>query len=371
MKVLYGVQGTGNGHISRARAMSKQLRECGIEVDYLFSGREREKFFDMTEFGDWQCYKGLTFIHQAGDLKIWRTMQEASITQLYRDIRDLDLEPYDLVITDFEPISAWAAKLKNKPCIGVGHQYAFEHNVPRRGADFVSRKIMDLFAPVKLGLGLHWHHFDQPILPPIVDLDHEDVEQDENKILVYLGFEESEEVIQLLEGFDDYTFTYYGPFAQYESRGHIQLKPLSRDGFKYDLATCSGVICNAGFELASEAIQLGKKILVKPLKGQMEQLSNARALEELQLGMTMPKLDKAITRRWLDDFTGKRINYPNVAQAISQWILEERWQQPNGREELVARLWSGVDAAAVVKGTHVTNHEAREGQWPAAGYAAK
>ena len=39
MKILYGVQGTGNGHIARARAMSHAFKEHDVEVDFLFSGR--------------------------------------------------------------------------------------------------------------------------------------------------------------------------------------------------------------------------------------------------------------------------------------------------------------------------------------------
>ena len=40
MKILYGVQGTGNGHITRGRAMQKALSDAGIEVDWVFSGRD-------------------------------------------------------------------------------------------------------------------------------------------------------------------------------------------------------------------------------------------------------------------------------------------------------------------------------------------
>jgi uncharacterized protein (TIGR00661 family) len=50
---------------------------------------------------------------------------------------------------------------------------------------------------------------------------------------------------------------------------------------------------NAGFELASEAMFLGKKILVKPLAGQMEQLSNALVIDSLELGMVMKRLNIA------------------------------------------------------------------------------
>ncbi len=343
MKILYGVQGTGNGHISRARALNKYLREFNVDVDYIFSGRERDKYFDMEEFGDWSCYKGLTFIHEAGELKILRTLKNAQLRQLWRDINSLDIEGYDLIITDFEPITAWAARRKGKTCIGVGHQYAFCHSVPRRGEDFVGKKIMELFAPAKESLGLHWHHFGQPILPPIVDMDHIEDPAVQDKILVYLGFEASDDVIALLQPFTDYQFCYYGAFKEPQQVGHITLKPLSREGFKYDLATSSGVICNAGFELSSEAIQLGKKLLVKPLMGQLEQLSNARAMEELDLAMTMNNLDPEITENWLKNFEAKHVQYPNVAKAIACWIRDKGWEEQGSRNELIQSLWRAVD----------------------------
>ena len=112
----------------------------------------------------------------------------------------------------------------------------------------------------------------------------------------------------------------------------------SGEGFQKDLATASGVICNAGFELASEAIQLGKKLLVKPLQGQMEQLSNAEALEQLQLAMTMDTLDRRVLRQWLEGFNAQKVHYPDVAKAIVEWLQ-------NGSRDVEAlsnMLWQNV-----------------------------
>lgn len=343
MKILYGVQATGNGHITRARALAERFNQAGIEVDYLFSGRPRENFFDMDIFGNWQCYKGLTFIHESGKLNITKTIHSNSLKTLFADIKNLDLSEYDFVLTDFEPITAWAARKQKKTCIGVGHQYAFFNDVPRRGDNLVSRAIMKHFAPADIHLGLHWHHFGHAILPPIAEIHETNLPVDAKKIVVYLGFESHEDVIQLLEPFKDHLFVIYGPYARYQSHGHIQLKPLSREGFQVDLSTASGVICNAGFELASEAIQLGKKLLVKPLHGQMEQLSNARALEELQLAMTMDSLDTKAVRQWLTGFNGKRVVYPDVAKAIVDWL---QYSNKKDTQILADTLWAQVELPA-------------------------
>ena len=63
MRILYGVQGTGNGHISRCRLIAQSLQAAGAEVDYVFSGREAAAYFDMQAFGDYRALPGLTFAH--------------------------------------------------------------------------------------------------------------------------------------------------------------------------------------------------------------------------------------------------------------------------------------------------------------------
>ena len=46
------------------------------------------------------------------------------------DIRNLELGQYDLIVTDFEPVVAWSGRLRGRPVIGIGHQYAFNYSVP-------------------------------------------------------------------------------------------------------------------------------------------------------------------------------------------------------------------------------------------------
>ena len=54
MRILYGVQATGQGHISRARAMAEAFEPLGVEVCWLFSGRPRGRLFDMEPFGHYR-----------------------------------------------------------------------------------------------------------------------------------------------------------------------------------------------------------------------------------------------------------------------------------------------------------------------------
>jgi len=339
MKILYGVQGTGNGHLTRSRVMAKHFAEAGADVTYLFSGRAQNNYFGMEAFGMKCLYRrGLTFTTDSGKIRYFKTVLDNNLFQMIRDIRKLDVSTFDLIITDFEPITAWAGKLAGKPVLGVGHQFAFDHQIPLAGENPVAKLVMKFFAPAGQGLGLHWHHFNQAILPPIVDT--MDLSQDKvpGKVLVYLPFEDHKAVIQLLQTLTSYEFYLYVPDANDEEHGNVHVRKTNLTGFQKDLHDTSAVICNSGFELVSECLQLGTKVLVKPLNGQMEQLSNAAALRELNYGSTMPELNKLTIENWLKEnrsYSSK--HYPDVAKAIVQWVLSG---QQGGVQHLASRLWS-------------------------------
>jgi hypothetical protein len=103
---------------------------------------------------------------------------------------------------------------------------------------------------------------------------------------------------------------------------HIHWYGFNRQGFKQYMAHCGGVIGNADFELASEAMTLGEKLLVKPLLGQFEQSANAAALQLLAATQRMQTLDPAMLKRWLKSPSPKLIAYPQVGDALVDWLKE-------------------------------------------------
>ncbi|PXW81481.1 uncharacterized protein (TIGR00661 family) [Nitrosomonas sp. Nm84] len=344
MKIFYGIQGTGNGHITRGRIMARELHAANFEVTYQFSGRPQDKFFDMHAFNGYQWRQGLTFSTQNGKINHLKTVFQSKPLHFLRDIKQLDLSSYDLVICDYEPVTAWAARRQNKKTIGISHQYAFQYDIPRAGNDPLSETVMRNFAPVSTGIGLHWHHFDQPILPPVIETPIAQQQTQKNKIVVYLPFEDQHHVMAILAPFKAFEFFNYSPEIIPSAHEHIHCKPLSLEGFQSDLADCAGIICNAGFELASESLQLGKKILVKPVHAQMEQVSNALALQTLGYGQMMHTIDAAVIEQWLYATQAVRVTYPNTARYLVQWIkdgmppIDRSWYQ---------QIWSGVTVSPV------------------------
>ena len=338
MKILYGVQATGNGHISRSREVVRSLKDLGHEVRVILSGRDPALLWDMEVFEPFEAFRGLTFITVAGRVKYAATARQLNLIRFYQDISSYDAANIDLVITDFEPISARIAKKNKIPSIGIGHQYAFYYKIPVAGANPLARWIIKNYAFVDHPVGLHWHHFNQPILPPIIphhlNAAHETIN---NKILVYLPFETLQNVQSLLENIQTHHFYAYCNVDHPQDNGCLHLRPFSRSGFLNDLIECNGVICNAGFELTSEALHLGKRVLVKPIAGQMEQASNALAVSKLNIGMTMNSLIPEQIAVWLDSTPRPPMNYPNVAGILAQWIEKGRWEDIEG---LARGVWS-------------------------------
>lgn len=321
MKVLYGVQGTGNGHLSRARAMAAAFGGSDLDVDFLFSGRPADRFFDMECFGDYRVRRGMTFANLEGRVDYLRTVLGNNYWHFVRDVFALDLSSYDYVITDFEPITAWAGRLRRKTVISMGHQPAFDHPVPVANRDLRTSLVLKLFAPGSVRVGMHWDKYDAPLLPPLLHEAQGSVEKEERKVLVYLPFEPQEKVHKLLSRLTDFDFYIYAPGSECRSVGNLHLRPTSLKGFQADLHNCAAVICNAGFELSSECLSLGKRLLVKPQGHQMEQASNALALRQLGYGAVMQELDAAKIRDWLEQESPvPHLEFPDVAKGIVHWL---------------------------------------------------
>ena len=105
---------------------------------------------------------------------------------------------------------------------------------------------------------------------------------------------------------------------------NISIYPIDNDHFVQSMATASGVLCGAGFETPAEALFLGKKLLVIPMKNQYEQHLNATALEEMGvpvLKSLKPEHDHLIDD-WLTHGPVITVDYPDHTHEIVDQILK-------------------------------------------------
>jgi uncharacterized protein (TIGR00661 family) len=343
VRILYGVQTTGHGHLVRSTPIIRALRARGHVVDVLLSGPAVDPLWPGRIGAPIARHPGLTFAVEGGRIRYLRTVRESRPLRFLADTFRCRVRDYDLVVSDYEPITAWAARLAGVRSVGIGHLYAFTWpQVPRARGNAISRLVMDQFAPVTDPVGYHWAPFDAPLVPPGVAPEARAVVRsaiDADLILVYLGFDPLDRILPLLRQFPERRFHVYGRYPAPQRHGHIGVRPASRDAFLADLAACSGVIANAGFTLASECLHLGVKLLVKPLTAQLEQESNGVALELLDLGAVSHALRRNDIAEWLARPAPPPQRYPDVTAAVVDWL-------DSGARDPVAvladRLWRQV-----------------------------
>ncbi len=318
MNILYGIAATGNGHISRSRIIVDALRKRGHSIDVILSGRDKKDLFDIDDLKPFQVKKGFTYVTNNGKIDYLKTILKSSPIQFLKDIKSID-NNYDLVITDFDPISAYAAKKYKIPCIGIGHQYSFYKNIPMtKKMKFISIFFPRIYAPANFPIPSHFYHFNQSILPPFIDPKLYEVDstyQKKSNTLVYLPWENLKNMISIF-GKIEGKFILYTNIESIEKHGNITLKPFSNITFKEDLIQCSGLITNAGFQLPSEALFLGKPILCKPLNGQPEQEHNVKILKELGYATICDKIDVNNIENWIKNKINVKINFRNSIDLI-------------------------------------------------------
>lgn len=301
-KILYGINGTGWGHITRAAALIPALKQVA-DVDLLVSGKMQDLTFDYPF--DYE-FKGFRFYYKKGSVDIFKTLTKFDYFHAYKDIRGLDVKQYDFVVSDFEPISAWSCFFKKHPCVQVGHQASFlskktpRPKIPMSLVKLHGEFVLRYLAYCKHYIGVHFECYDKHIIPPLLRDEiyfAKDI-RSENHISVYLPAYQTQQLIAFFSQFSDINFQIFSLDCQEAiQKDNVSIFPLSNK-FIDSLVSSSGCISSAGFESNAEALYLQKPLLCIPIKFQYEQACNAEALK--QLGVTVIKdLDFNLISDWI------------------------------------------------------------------------
>lgn len=337
MRILYGIQGTGNGHLSRSMEIIPHLQKRG-DVDVLLSGNQCELKlpFDLR-----YRYHGLSFIFgKKGGVDFTKTYKNNRVRRFMREVNSLDVSPYDLVISDFEPVSAWACFLANKRCIGLSNQAAIlTEGAPVADTDdLIGKAVLKYYAPVSKQYGFHFQRYNKDLFTPIIRNQVRELKtSNKEHYLVYLPAHSDERILKTLKR---YPKIEWQVFSKHGNEGFIDenvwLRPINNEQYLESLASCTGLLCAAGFGATTEALFLGKKLCVVPMKKQFEQQCNALALK--QMGITVVKSLKKKwhneLQTWLEEENPIRVNYLDNAELIVSKILQnEILESPNRAEQ--------------------------------------
>jgi len=324
MKILYAVQATGNGHISRAMELLPYLNEYG-ETDIFLSGANSSL---NLNFPIKYRSKGLSLFYTCkGKLDYTKTAFALSPLRLRQEVKDLPVEKYDLILNDFECITAMACATKKIPSVNFGHQASFySANTPRpKEKSKMGEWILKNYARASFYIGLHFKQYDDFIFPPVIKKEINKAQPaDKDFFAVYLP-SYCENVME----------KYFHPLAPHrfhifswqtkniKRSGNITFMPVDKTLFNEALINCTGIITGAGFETPAEALKLEKKLMVIPIRGQYEQQCNAAALEQMGI-KKLDKLDDDFTDHFTEWVESKsiKINYDHSTEEIVAKVMK-------------------------------------------------
>jgi uncharacterized protein (TIGR00661 family) len=208
-----------------------------------------------------------------------------SVIRAIREAKDLPLEQYDIIINDFEFITARACKVKNLPSVQFGHQASFySQNTPRpEKKSTFGELILQKYAKASSYIGLHFQPYDSFIYPPVIkDVFLQGNPKDDGHITIYLPACNRECLEDHFRAFPHTHFHWFLKGTKEVFReGNITFFPVDNELFNVSLMNCHGIITGGGFETPAEALYLGKKLMCIPIRGQYEQQCNAAALRQM------------------------------------------------------------------------------------------
>ena len=304
MKIFYAIQGTGNGHISRAVQLYPYLKKYG-EVDFFLSGTNAHLNSDIPiKFKS----KGLSlFYKHTGGLDYNKIVSSLSFN-IYKDAKSLPVNEYDLVVNDFEFVSSLACSIKKVPCVHFGHQASFQSKkTPRpKGMNPLGNLILEKFVKSNKHIGLHFDAYDENIYNPIIK---EEIIAatpiNDGHITVYLP-QYSLAILEphLLKQSNFHFEVFTKDVTGIVCKNNITYYPINNSQFTSSMIRCYGIITAGGFETPAEAMYMNKKVLSIPIMNHYEQECNSVALGKKGV-MVLKKIDQ------------------NFAQYFDQWVYEK------------------------------------------------
>jgi uncharacterized protein (TIGR00661 family) len=335
VRILYGVVGEGMGHAMRSRVILDQLTR-NHEVQVVVSGRAYD--YLQARAGENLRVKkiwGYNIVYEDNEVQSFKTVLEnvkGAITGWPRNVRayfDLaeKFQP-DVVVSDFESWSYLFAKSHGVPVVSIDNMQIIDRCthapalIEDLGTDWQLTKAL---IKAKVAGAFHYYittFFYPEVRKPATSL-HPPVLRPEilaarpeagEHLLVYQTSTSNRALPEILKasGRECRIYGLRRDITEDVVDGNLRYRPFSEAGFIADLRAARGVVASGGFTLMGEAVYLRRPMLALPLRGQVEQVLNARYLEAEGYGLAADELDGARLGEFLEripDFERRLAGY--------------------------------------------------------------
>ncbi len=325
MRILYAIQGTGNGHISRAREIVPLLQKYG-DLDLLISGTQAD--VSLIENVKYELH-GFSFVFgKKGGVNHYETWRSMNLPRFVRDMSKLPLEDYNLIINDFEPVTAWACKRRGIESVGLSHQASFQSpQVPKPKSIDWAQLVLKYYAPATFYVGFHFDKYDHFINTPVIRSQIRNLKvSDDGHYTVYLPAIDDKFLIPVLHQVPNTQWQVFSKHAIKNYRiGNVQVNCIDNERYNASLASCQGLLTGGGFEGPAEALFLGKKLLVVPMKYQYEQQCNAFALKKFGVPVIWGSNKNwlPVLKQWVHSGPVLQFNYPDETTQVVDRLVKQ------------------------------------------------
>jgi len=294
MKILFGVQTEGNGHITQCIATKQYLQSQGIEVTTAFAAKKKRglsKYF--TDEFNVIDYDGFDFVFDnVGRVVIWKTIVKNTfelprlIVSFIKICVIIQKEKPDAIFNYYEPLVGLTALFfKNIKYVSFGHQYAMDSVIYPRINGYIVQKlflsIINKITSIRAKIvALSYYEFNDATMivsPPILRAESYRIsDKKEDFVLVYLMNEDMlPQLISQAKKYPDINIQCFTKLTkQYDELPNLKLFNLDGKLFQEKMKVCKAVVCSGGFETSAEAIYQNKPLLMIPMPNHYEQHAN-------------------------------------------------------------------------------------------------
>ena len=294
MKILFGVQTEGNGHITQCIATKQYLQSQGIEVTTAFAAKKKRglpKYF--TDEFNVIDYNGFDFVFDnVGRVVIWKTILNNTfelprlIVSFIKICTIIQKEKPDVIFNYYEPLVGLTALFfKNIKYVSFGHQYAMDSVIYPRINGYIVQKlflsIINKITSIRAKIvALSYYEFNDTTMivsPPILRAESYSIsDKKEDFVLVYLMNEDMlPQLISQAKKYPDINIQCFTKLTkQYDELPNLKLFNLDGKLFQEKMKVCKSVVCSGGFETSAEAIYQNKPLLMIPMPNHYEQHAN-------------------------------------------------------------------------------------------------
>jgi len=322
--IVYGICGEGWGHAVRSSPIIDALRKKHA-VTIVAGGKARMYFRALKPIrvATPRLHYRRAKVSKTGTaiLNLLRTPLYAA--SMSRAIGRLAKLRPDVVVSDYEPFTAYAARLLGIPLILIGNHYVTTHTTletPRRYA--FARRAVDAYTRfitpqsrnviVTSFIPLHGRNGGHVIPTPLrPDITRRHPTRGKH-LLIYQTSASDKRLLRILAQTKEPCIVY--GYGKRRNTSTMKFKAFNEKGFYDDLASCRGVIANGGHTLLSEAVWLRKPILSIPVRGHFEQTCNALCLEKMGCGMHAQRSSEHALREFIERIPALRKAYNHIPQ---------------------------------------------------------